>query len=159
MAPRKPREMVDKATAAVTDGVNAVADSVKLPVAKASEIVNEVADQVPLYGLSGAILAVGLVTGRKALARTGARMLTGQVIAALARAAADRVAPAADKVVEQKPAGEVPPEASAPPEPSAARIATGALVGAAAAAAGGWLLSRWLTPKVPDNDAAEDEKS
>ena len=41
----------------------------------------------PLYGLSGAILAVGLVTGRRALARTGASMLTSQIITALARAA------------------------------------------------------------------------
>ena len=39
------------------------ADGLKLPVINATQIVNEIADQAPLYGLSGAILAVGLVTG------------------------------------------------------------------------------------------------
>jgi hypothetical protein len=135
-----------------------VADAIKLPVAKAAQIVNEIVDQAPLYGLSGAILAVGLVTGRRALARTGASMLTSQLITALARAATDRMLPAKaeadEKAVRNDPAVH---EAEPPAErPGVSRIATGALVGVAAAAAGGWLLSRLLVKRSADEDAAKD---
>ena len=138
-----------------------VVEGVKLPAVKAGQIVTEIADQAPLYGLSGAILAVGLVTGRKALARTGAQMLTGQIVAALARAVSERLLPDEKqaKQVKQAPAIAEPPAAEAAPaaetSANAARIATGALAGAAALAAGGWLLSRFLR-KSPDKNEAED---
>ena len=142
---------------------SSLVDSVKLPVVRASKIVNEIADQAPLYGLSGAILAVGLVTGRRALARTGARMLTSQVIAALARAASERLLPTdsgAEKAAEEKPASAPPAVTEEPPTrakpANAARIATGALAGATALAAGGWLLSRLLKSKSADKDEAKD---
>jgi hypothetical protein len=139
--------------------LSSLVEGVKLPAVKASQIVNEIADQAPLYGLSGAILAVGLVTGRRALARTGAQMLTSQIIAALARAASDRLLPpqtdakkAAGSKAAVEPQGVAePPMAQEPATPgraaSAAKIATGTLAGAAALAAGGWLLSRLLKPK------------
>jgi len=132
-----------------------VVEGVKLPAVKAGQIVTEIADQAPLYGLSGAILAVGLVTGRKALARTGAQMLTGQIVAALARAVSERLLPHEKqaKQVKQAPAIAEPPAAET--SANAARIATGALAGAAALAAGGWLLSRFLR-KSPDKNEAED---
>ena len=132
-----------------------VVEGVKLPAVKAGQIVTEIADQAPLYGLSGAILAVGLVTGRKALARTGAQMLTGQIVAALARAVSERLLPDEKqaKQVKQAPAIAEPPAAET--SANAARIATGALAGAAALAAGGWLLSRFLR-KSPDKNEAED---
>jgi hypothetical protein len=138
--------------------LSSVVEGVKLPVAKAGQIVNEIADQAPLSGRSGAILAVGLVTGRRALARTGAQMLTSQIIAALARSVSERLLPddkdAVKKAADDKPAS---PELAAadqapPPEKpaNAAKVATGALAGAAALAAGGWLLSRLLTRKPAD---------
>jgi hypothetical protein len=136
----------------------AAGDGIRLPVARATQIVNEIADQAPLYGLSGAILAVGLVTGRRALARTGASMLTSQLITALVRAATDRVLPAqtgtAEETAPQEPASQ---EAPAPADrASTGRIAAGALVGVAAAAAGGWLLSRLVAKKSADPGEAED---
>jgi hypothetical protein len=135
------------------------ADAIKLPVVKATQIVNEIVDQAPLYGLSGAILAVGLVTGRRALARTGASMLTSQLITALARAATDRVLPAqagaGEKAVREESTSH---EASPPADgPSTSRIAAGAVLGVAAAAAGGWLLNRLLAKRSADEDAAEAE--
>jgi hypothetical protein len=132
-----------------------VVEGVKLPAVKASEIVNQIADQAPLYGLSGAILAVGLVTGRRALARTGAQMLTSQLIAAVARAVSDRLLPIEDDTAktttaaDAKPAIDVEPSESPKPAEasSPAKVATGALAGAAALAAGGWLLTRLLSRK------------
>jgi hypothetical protein len=142
-----------------------VVDGVKLPAVKAGQIVNEIADQAPLYGLSGAILAVGLVTGRRALARTGASMLTSQIITALARAATDRILPAEDKTktttapVEPTTAQPSPADEPAPVEdrPSTVKVAAGALLGVAAAVGGGWLLSRLLTRKPADEDQSKDE--
>ncbi len=133
-------------------------DAIKLPVAKASQIVNEIADQAPLYGLSGAILAVGLVTGRRALARTGASMLTSQLIGALARVATDRLLPSRDEADEKAAPQEPTPNEGLPPAEGtgASRIAAGAVLGVAAAAAGGWLLSRLLTKKSSDEDEAKD---
>ena len=135
------------------------ADAIKLPVVKATQIVNEIVDQAPLYGLSGAILAVGLVTGRRALARTGASMLTSQLITALARAVTDRVLPAqtgaGEKAVREEP---TPQEASPPTDgPSTSKIAAGAVLGVAAAAAGGWLLNRLLAKRSADAAEAEAE--
>jgi hypothetical protein len=132
-----------------------VVEGVKLPAVKAGQIVNEIADQAPLYGLSGAILAVGLVTGRKALARTGAQMLTGQIITAVARSVSERLLPDdkdAKQAVEEKPTT-TEPVATGATRSNAARIATGALAGATALAAGGWLLSRLLR-KTPDKEDA-----
>jgi len=139
-----------------------VVDGVKLPAVKAGQLVNEIADQAPLYGLSGAILAVGLVTGRRALARTGAQMLTSQLVAALARSLSERLLP------DDKDGAKVPVDKPASPEPAAAeaadadkptnaaKIATGALAGAAAIAAGGWLLSRLMKSKSPDEADGSD---
>lgn len=133
-----------------------IVDGVKLPAATAGEIVSEIADRAPLYGLSGAILAVGLVTGRRALARTGASMLTSQIIAALARAATDRLLPLEPKAketpaapdavpTEPKPVAPAPAGRAAPvTERSPTKVASGALLGVAAAVGGGWLLSRML---------------
>jgi hypothetical protein len=125
-------------------------DEARLPVARASQIVSDIVDQAPLYGLSGAILAVGLVTGRRALARSGARMLTNQLIVTVASAAMDRVRLGRADPTDAPPREEPPPskETAAPAKsPGTAKLATGALVGVAAAAAGGWLLSRLLARK------------
>ena len=142
-----------------------VVDGVKLPAVKAGQIVNEIADQAPLYGLSGAILAVGLVTGRRALARTGASMLTSQIITALARAATDRILPAETKTeAKAAPVERRPVELSLPKEPApaadrpgTAKVTAGALLGVAAAVGGGWLLSRLLTRKPARTAEAKDE--
>jgi hypothetical protein len=143
-----------------------VVDGVKLPAVKAGQIVHEIADQAPLYGLSGAILAVGLVTGRRALARTGASMLTSQIIAALARAATDRILPL-DAKRDERPAAETAPAEPSPKSQEAApaadrptstttKVATGAALGIAAAVGGGWLLSRLLKRKPTSKGAAKD---
>ena len=124
------------------------------PLTLPSQIVADIVEQAPLYGLSGAIFAVGLVTGRRALARSGAKMLAGQLFAAVTRAAVDRFLPGQDKPAGEEPAaspasGEPPAEraAAGSGKTTSATIATGALVGVAAAAGGGWLLSRLLARK------------
>jgi hypothetical protein len=42
---------------------------------------SEVTDQPPLYGLSGAVVVAGLITGNRRLVRAGARMLAAHVTA------------------------------------------------------------------------------
>ena len=118
------------------------------------EIISDIIEQAPVYGLSGAIFAVGMVTGRRALARSGAKMLVTQLLAAMTRATVDRLLPGQDEpAAEERPAKPVsnePPPEETPADagkPNRATIATGALMGVAAAAAGGWLLSRLLARK------------
>jgi hypothetical protein len=124
------------------------------PVGRVTQLLSDIADQAPLYGLSGALLAVGLITGRRALARSGATMMVNQLAETLARSVKVRAEPSPpDEPAKVMDAGN---EAPPPARPSTAKLATGAVIGVAAAAAGGWLLSRLLA-KSPAEERDEFE--
>ena len=51
------------------------------PAVEAMEPVSKLADQPPMLALSGGVLAVGLITGRRRVAEAGARMLAAVLLA------------------------------------------------------------------------------
>lgn len=61
------------------------------PVVKAAGHASELADQPPMFALSGGVLALGLATGDARLAGTGARMLAALALATGAKAAVKAV--------------------------------------------------------------------
>ena len=52
---------------------------------------SEVADQMPAYALSGAVLGLGLITGRMKVAEAGGRMLASLLVATALKSAAKRI--------------------------------------------------------------------
>lgn len=129
------------------------------PLSLPGQIVSDIIEQAPVYGLSGAIFAVGMVTGRRALARSGANMLVAQLIGAMTRATVDRLLPGGAEAAADTPpaiakAADAPPAETRPKpaQPGNLAVAAGALMGVAAAAGGGWLVSRLLARKPAADD-------
>jgi hypothetical protein len=157
----------DRAAAKPADAASDAA----APLGLAGQIIADIVEQAPLYGLSGAIFAAGLVTGRRALARTGARMLVGQLLSAVTSASIDRALPKVAAPAPAEPPARIeppkiesaPPPAAEPASPEAApaaarrpgavAVATGAVASLAAVAAGGWLVRRLLAKKPPAEKA------
>lgn len=75
---RKAAKAVVRADEAATHALAAHRDS---PWARAAAFVSEVADQPPLIAASAGTLAIGLVSGRRDLARGGVRMLFSHLLA------------------------------------------------------------------------------
>lgn len=57
------------------------------PVTEAAGLLSELADQPPMFTLSAALLAAGLIAGRPRLAEAGGRMLASVALATAAKAA------------------------------------------------------------------------
>ena len=81
MAPRRKVERVDR------EVTHAVAKVRGNPLMKVVAFLAEVGDQPPLITASVGTLAIGLATGRRDLARGGARMLASHLVATGAKLA------------------------------------------------------------------------